>query len=158
MTYIYKSVEPRRIAIVGSRHLNDYRRFCLTLRQLHILQPNCTIVSGRSPGGGVDLLAARFARQNSYNLIEYLIDDKLIAQKVSEGLDSRAAFAFAANARNSQIVESADLMLAIACSHSNGTWDSIRKMRVKIEDERVPSKERAQTIRLYNYIWECGIV
>jgi hypothetical protein len=153
--FAFVSSHARHVAIVGSRHLNDYRKFCTAIRPL--LRSGDVIVSGRSPGGGIDILAAKFARQNGHQLIEYPIDQSLIDQKVAEGLDSRAAFAFAAMARNTQIVQRSDIMIAIPCDHSRGTMDSIRKFRVKIADEDTGRRGGGgQVIRLFNFLWDCG--
>jgi hypothetical protein len=111
-----------RIAIVGTRHWrpeNSYypQFYSLTLPYL---TPYNTIVSGASPGGGVDILARMLAHDLGLELDEYPpleVDIEL------------GGFAYACYARNSRIVEGSDWMLALPCKHSRGTHDSIRKMR-----------------------------
>jgi hypothetical protein len=145
----FKPAEPRRVAIVGSRHLTDYARLAAAIRSLHILRPGDVIVSGGA--NGIDTLVARFARQNGHELIEHQVDQALVAAKLVEGLDRTAAFAFAAHVRNSLIVRDSYSMIAIACDHSKGTYDSIRKMRAKLADDPTPG-----VTRLFHFIWECG--
>lgn len=138
----------RHVAIVGSRHITDYRTFAATIRPL--LRPSDVIVSGGADG--VDTLAARFARQNGHQHIEHLPDQQLVKQKMSEGMDRNAAYGFAAHARNSLIVRDSDVMIAIACDHAKGTYDSLRKMRTKLGIESY----RTADARVLTYLWECS--
>lgn len=146
----------RRVAIVGSRHLTDYRTFCLHVRPL--LHPTDIIVSGASEGGGIDILARRYAHQNSHPLIEYPVDHALVAKYESEGLDRRAAYGRAAGDRNQQIVnhltDPRDIMIAIRCPHSRGTLDSITCMKRRLRNLDM-DPESHSILRLYSYLWSC---
>lgn len=141
----------RRVAIVGSRHITDYRKFCQTVRPL--VRPSDIIVSGGADG--VDSLARRFAVHNKLKLVEHLPDHELVAAKVAEGLDRRQAYGVAAGARNTLIVNDCDVMIAIPCTHSRGTMDSIAKMKRKLRDLPVGSPPE-MGIHLYYYLWDCG--
>jgi hypothetical protein len=141
-----------RVAIVGSRHLTDYREFCALIRPY--VHRDSIIVSGRSPGGGIDLLAARFAKQNGHQLIEHPIDDARVSELQSEHPRDRA-FAIAAHERNQRIVDELtgdrDCMLAIKCPHSTDTLDTIARMRKHLE---LASGEHS--MRLLVWLLACG--
>lgn len=147
MTYRFKPIPARRVAIVGSRHITDYRTFAATVRPL--LQPSDVIVSGGADG--IDSLAARYARQNHHPLVVHPVDMTLVKQKELEGLERRAAYAHAANHRNQLIVDDSDVMLAVMCDHSRGTPDSLRRMRTKLGIDT-----RSTDLRVVSWLWDCG--
>lgn len=150
------SLDPRNVAIVGSRHVDDYRTFCQHVRPL--LQPTDVIVSGACESGGVDILARRYANQNNHRLVEYPVDHKLIAKYESEGMNWRAAYGRAAHDRNQQIVNhltsQRDIMIAIACPHSTGTVDSVALMCRRLRSMDIDPQSHS-ILRLYSYRWEC---
>lgn len=151
------SLEPRRAAIVGSRHINDYRTFCTHIRPL--ILPTDIIVSGASEGGGIDILARRFARQNSHRLVEFPVDHTLIAKyEADDNMDRRAAYGRAAGDRNQQIVnyltDPRDIMIAIRCQHSTGTPDTIARMTRRLRNLDIDPQSHS-ILRLYSYLWDC---
>ncbi len=148
----FRAYSPRHVAIVGSRHLVDYRKLCTTIRPL--LRPDDIIVSGGADG--IDSLAERYARQNGHKFICFKPDQALIAAKIAEGMTREQAYGFAALARNTQIVDRSDVMFAIACDHSKGTLDSYRKMKVKLRDLGYDTAMVGGVIRLFLYLWPCG--
>lgn len=155
MTFRYTPRPSRNVAIVGSRHLTDYRQFCRYVRPL--IRAGDVIVSGDA--SGIDSLAKRFAAQNGHSYVGYPPDPKLIAQAESEGLDRRAAYGRAAYARNQQIVDhlvgESDIMIAIACPHSRGTPDTIARMSRRLRNMGVDPKSTQGILYLYNWLWSC---
>lgn len=100
------------LAIVGSRHFNDWRKFRQVLAR-HVYGAS-TIVSGAALG--VDSLAARLARTLDVALVEYPADWKTHGKA-------------AGMLRNTQIVALADRVVALPCQCSRGTYDTIHKAR-----------------------------
>lgn len=145
---------PRRVAIVGSRHLSDYREFCSLIRP-HV-RAGDVIVSGGA--AGIDSLAARFARQNHHELIEHRVDDARVYELQVE-YPREKAFAIAANERNQRIVDELngadgrDVMLAIKCQHSRGTLNSIALMRKHLG---LGDREHCPRMRLVVWQLACG--
>jgi hypothetical protein len=137
---------PCHVAIVGSRHLTDYRQFCSTIRPL--IRPDDVIVSGAADG--IDSLARRYANQNGHALIEHPVDQSLVSRYESEGMDRRAAYGRAAHERNQLIVDDSDRMIAILCEHSKGTPNSLHRMRTKLGIDG-----RTMDIRVVSYLWPC---
>lgn len=152
MTYRYTfiSTRPRRYALVGSRHLVDYREFACVIRP-H-LRPTDILISGAADG--IDSLAARYARQNHHQMIEHPVDLSRVRELELEGKPRNVAYGIAAGERNQLIVNDADRMIAIACPHSKGTYDSIRRMRKKLEAMTLDS--RVDAMRILFYIWACN--
>ena len=142
----YADPRPRHVAIVGSRHITDYRRFALTIRPQ--LNPSDVIVSGGADG--IDTLAARYARQNGHTLVEHPVDLQAVRRREAEGMDRIAAFAAEANLRNQLIVDQSDRMIAIACDHSKGTYDSLRRMRRKVDP-----RMGGNLLWVVEYLWDC---
>lgn len=147
VTYRYQPARPRRVAIVGSRHLTDYRSFCATVRPL--LRSDDVIVSGAADG--IDTLARRYARQNNHELIEHPVDLAKVREYELSGMDRNAAYGRAAHERNQLIVDDSGVMIAIMCDHSRGTPNSLRRMRAKLGID-----VRSIDTRVVSYVWECG--
>ena len=104
-----------KIAIVGSRDFVDYDNFVQRLNK--ILNENQIKVSVIVSGGarGVDTLAERFAEENH-------LETKIF--KPNWEIGRHAAFL-----RNTDIVESADIVIAFWDGFSRGTKDSITKAK-----------------------------
>lgn len=97
-----------RLAVVGSRGFQDYDRLCQGIAKLG--ESVERIVSGGARGA--DSLAARFARENNIELVEFLPEyDKY----------GRSAPII----RNKLIVDNADCVIAFWDSESRGTKNSI---------------------------------
>lgn len=102
-----------RLAIVGSREINDPEILMTALKKVPHLEQVTEIVSGGA--NGVDTLAKQYAVENGLKLTEFLPDYKSLGRG-------------APLARNTQIVEYADIVLAIPIKGSSrGTRDSMRK-------------------------------
>ena len=147
--------QSRRVAIVGSRHIHDYRVFCLHVRPL--LRHDDILVSGGADG--IDSLARRYARQNAHQFVEFPVDLKLVQKYENElGMDRRSAYGRAAGERNQQIVDylvdPRDVMIAIRCPHSRGTPDSIARMCRRMRSMDLDPHSYS-ILRLYSYNWDC---
>jgi len=97
-----------KVAVVGSRTFNDYRRLETILDGFKI----STIVSGGA--NGADLLAERYANENGLEKLIFLPD---------YDTHGRAAPLI----RNTDIVENADMVVSCWDGESRGTRDSMRK-------------------------------
>lgn len=113
------------VGIVGSRALEgseDAREFIRTF--IRHTRPG-RVVSGRSPGGGIDIIAVEVARELGYEeweIIEHLPEDSLVGPKTRENWIN-ALFA-----RNTLIARDCDVLLAITVpGGSNGTRDTVTK-------------------------------
>ena len=91
-----------KYAVVGSRGFVDYNKLCEILDK--IVHPGDTIVSGGATGA--DSLAARYAKENNLELVEFLPD----WDKFGKSAGYR---------RNVQIVDECDKLICF--------WDSISK-------------------------------
>ena len=103
-----------KIAIVGSRKFNDYELLKNVVKD-YIVKYNCvniTIVSGGAKGA--DTLAEHFAKEFDFEMKIFHPDWEQL------GRDACAA-------RNTQIVEFADIVFAFWDGSSPGTKDSITK-------------------------------
>src|SRR5690606_34084663 len=103
-----------KIAIVGSRKFNDYELLKNVVKD-YIVQykgVNITIVSGGAKGA--DTLAERFAEENTLEMKIFQPNWELLGRN-------------ACSARNTEIVEFADLVFAFWDGSSPGTKDSITK-------------------------------
>jgi len=107
-----------RVAFVGSR---DFLRPDLVVSTVARLPQGTVVVSGAADG--VDSIAAGAARARGLEVVEYPVD--------REGLPpypaGRAEFRRRAFARNTLIVEDADVVVAFWDGVSHGTKDSIDK-------------------------------
>lgn len=102
-----------RLAIVGSREINNPEILMTELKKVPHLEQVTEIVSGGA--NGIDSLAKQYAEENGLKLTEFLPDYKSFGR-------------CAPLARNTQIVEYADVVLAIPVKGSSrGTRDSMRK-------------------------------
>jgi hypothetical protein len=90
----------------------------LTLASYHLTSGQDTIVSGGA--AGADTLAARYARSRDIELIEY-------RPQLRSKNPTRAEFAAAAYARNQQIVDDCELVIAFTDKITGGTWDTIHR-------------------------------
>lgn len=111
--------------IVGSRALEgseEAREFIRTF--IRETRPG-RIVSGRSPGGGIDIMAVEVARELGYQeweIIEHTPESTLVGPKTRDNW-VKALFA-----RNTLIARDADVILAITVpGGSNGTRDTVTK-------------------------------
>ena len=105
-----------KLGIVGSRNFSDYKRFQELLRASIDLTQVTMIVSGGAKG--VDSMARRFAKQEKLPIKEFLPD----YARHKRGAPLK---------RNSQIVEFSDKVIAFPTKTSSGTYDSIRKAKIK---------------------------
>lgn len=103
------------IAIVGGRDFNDYDLLKKTL-DTYIENKSFlnAIVSGGAPGA--DILAEKYAAEIGVEMIIYRPDHKKNGR-------------LAALARNTEIVEHADVIFAFWDGKSRGTMDSINKAK-----------------------------
>lgn len=100
------------IAIVGSRHYNDYNQFETLLNQL-IINENLNITSIISGGSkGVDSLAEIFALNNDIKFIKYTADWKHYGKS-------------AGPIRNKLIIDHSDYVIAFWDGKSKGTLNSL---------------------------------
>jgi len=105
-----------RIAIVGSRDYPDLRAVWMFVERLAARRPDAVIISGGAPG--VDTVAAVAGRWYGLEVVEH--------EAEWERLGKMAGFA-----RNSTIVNDADMLIAFWTGVSTGTVDSIEKARQK---------------------------
>lgn len=122
-----------RLAIVGAR-AKWWGTRCNEIRDLvHALvlaQPPATvIVSGASPGGGVDAWAREAARSLHREIVEH-------APAVKPGMTS-GAYARACMKRNTEIVADCTRLIGIVAPGCTGTWDTIRKAKTAGKLERI---------------------
>lgn len=97
-----------KLAIVGSRNINDYQILEAAIKEYNLIPTS--IVSGGADG--VDTLAFRYAKQNNIPIVVFKPDWRKYGKS--------AGFK-----RNIQIVESSDVVLAIWDGKSKGTKHSI---------------------------------
>lgn len=102
------------LAVIGSRGFNSYDMLSYILDEYLDLYSDIVFVSGGA--AGADRLAARYANLHSITIYEFLPNWDLYGK--------RAGFM-----RNTDIVESADEVLAFWDGKSKGTLDSIKKAR-----------------------------
>ena len=100
-----------KLAIVGSRKLNDYNKLCEFINKKYNIAEIDTIVSGGAKGA--DTLAEKFAADNNL---------KLIVKEAQWDLYGRAA----GPKRNKLIVEEADCVVAFPTPSSTGTYNSMK--------------------------------
>lgn len=96
-----------KLAIIGSRSFNNYKLLCGILKEYKDIEK---IISGGAKGA--DSLAARYAKENNIELIEYIPAWNLYGKS--------AGFR-----RNKKIVQESDFVLAFWDGHSKGTKHSI---------------------------------
>lgn len=112
-------MQSRIWGIVGSRHYTNYDAFCThldTVMKTHGIPDK--VVSGGAKGA--DAMAIRWA-----------ISHGMAWQEHKPDLKKYPNFATAAKARNTLIVNDADLVVAFVADDSKGTYDSINKSRAK---------------------------
>jgi len=97
-----------RLAVVGSRGFQDYDRLCQKIAKLGE-SVGCIISGGAR---GADSLAAKFARENNLELVEYLPEYEKYGRS-------------APIIRNKLIVDNADCVIAFWDGASHGTKNSI---------------------------------
>jgi hypothetical protein len=102
------------LAIIGSRTFTDYARLCRVLA--NVRTPITEIVSGGAPGA--DRLGANYARRQGIWLRELFALWDLYGKK-------------AGHLRNSDIIDTAEAVLAFWDGISPGTEDSIKKARAR---------------------------
>jgi hypothetical protein len=98
------------LAVIGGRDFADYARLCRVLDSAR--SPIKEIVSGRADGA--DSLGARYALERGIWVRELVPLWKMLGKR-------------AGMLRNSDIIESADAVVAFWDGRSKGTADSIRK-------------------------------
>jgi hypothetical protein len=104
---------PHKAAIVGSR---QYPRQQDVIDAVNALPAGSTVISGGAKG--VDTWAAEAARARGLDVVEF---------RVNGYYPDKRAFRAAAMARNTQIVDAGDRVIAFWDGESAGTADSIRK-------------------------------
>jgi len=118
MPNITSNAKKYNVAIVGSRTFNDYDSFKYHINKLfekYNKKPNeLRIVSGGAIG--VDSMARTYANENKIELLEFLPDWRKYGR--AAGL-----------IRNSDIINSADWVIAFSQNNSSGTNDSIKKAK-----------------------------
>lgn len=105
------------IAIIGSRTFNNYDKFKYYLNDYFDKNDNIKkyrIISGGAIG--TDSMASRYARENKIEILEMLPNWKKHGRK-------------AGIIRNTDIINSADLVIAFSQNNSSGTNDSIKKAK-----------------------------
>lgn len=122
-----------RLGIVGSRKLQgNPRAYDVIRRTLKHCEPT-VVISGRSPGGGIDIMAVEVAQEMGIPFHEFPPQPK------DNTYQARLDALFA---RNTQIAEASDVLLAITLpGGTSGTADTIKKamrrgipvIRVEIE-------------------------
>jgi hypothetical protein len=107
-----------RLLITGSRHAKGHdhgRLIRAALAQTTIGVTGVTLIHGRCPYGGVDLIADRMARRWGWDVEEHPADVTPDGKILGP-------------ARNARMVAAgADLCLAFPDPRSRGTWDCLRK-------------------------------
>ena len=101
-----------KVAVVGSRNFNDRKRLNKVLNKIHKNENITVIVSGGAKGA--DILAEKWAVKNNIQTEIYLPD----YEKYNR---------LAPLIRNTDIVNSCDMLLAFWDGESRGTKDSINK-------------------------------
>ena len=107
-----------RCAIIGSRSFHNYALLVETLNNYNDVTQ---IISGGAKGA--DALAARYAKENNIELVEFLPDKSL-----GRGMYHR---------RNDQIVEHCDRLIAFWDGKSTGTKYTIDKARKSRREVRI---------------------
>lgn len=101
-----------RLAIIGSRTFDDYKILNTLVTDCHLNVGITHIISGGAKGA--DLLGAKWAKEHSVKLVEYLPEwDKY---------GKSAGFR-----RNADIINDSDAVMAFWDMESKGTADSINK-------------------------------
>jgi predicted Rossmann fold nucleotide-binding protein DprA/Smf involved in DNA uptake len=98
---------PKKVGIVGTRKFSNYNKFKELVEPVLAEIKHDTIVSGGAKG--IDTLAKRYAREKRLNYIEF-----------SPGKKSPLK-------RNTTIAQMSDIVIAMPCAQSTGTYDTIRK-------------------------------
>lgn len=100
------------VGIVGSRHFGDSAEF---LRLMESMLPSgvTEIVSGAA--AGVDTLAAWYANGRGIPFRDFPAGKEV------------GSFTERAHARNQKIADAVDVLIAIPCRHSKGTFDTMRR-------------------------------
>lgn len=109
-----------KVAVVGGRHFDDYRKMNYHLRGLAEVIKIESIVSGGARGA--DSLAYKWACDYGVNFICY---PPLDYEKRVVG------FTTAAKMRNERIVSDADYLVAFPDPESKGTWDTVNRAKLK---------------------------
>ena len=99
-----------KVAVVGSRGFENYSKLSRVLDKVHVVKPITLIVSGGAVGA--DSLSEKWAEENGIEILIFKPDWKKYGK--------RAGFI-----RNTQIVESADTVVAFWDGESRGTKNSI---------------------------------
>lgn len=106
-----------KIGIVGSR---EFPQLELVKMLVGEFPKGVTVVSGGA--AGVDRTAADAARAAGLEVLEFLPD--------LNGCKARHEFTARYYARNQQIIEASDLLIAFTEKDSGGTWDTIKRARL----------------------------
>lgn len=104
----------QRVAIIGSRNLNDYQFFCQKLSDIFKIEggkPRLIISGGAI---GTDSYAEQYARENGIKVL--VIKPDWLKYGISAG-----------PIRNSKILQKSDLVIAFWNYQSPGTADTIKK-------------------------------
>jgi predicted Rossmann fold nucleotide-binding protein DprA/Smf involved in DNA uptake len=96
-----------KIAIVGTRRFDNYNRFKELVLPALAQYKYDTIVSGCA--AGIDTLARRLARELGKKMVEFPPGNKSPLK------------------RNTKIAQFSDIVIAMPCANSTGTYDTIRK-------------------------------
>ena len=106
-----------KIGIVGSREFPQPELVNMLVGEF---PKGVTVVSGGA--AGVDRIAADAARRAGLEILEFLPD--------LQGCNVRHEYTARYYARNQQIVDASDLVIAFTEKDSGGTWDTIKRARL----------------------------
>lgn len=116
-----------RLAIVGARlkWWGSLKR-CEEIRKLVFsivsgTHTGVVIVSGDSPGGGVDAWAREAAKHYHREFVGY-------PPNITENM-TREQYANACHARNQRVVDESNEVIAIVAPGCKGTWDAVRRAK-----------------------------
>lgn len=105
------------LAIVGSRHYFDTEAFTRIVAERFQPKMGDRIVSGGQTGA--DTLAREYALARSIPFTEYPESAEI------------GAFVQRCRKRNQKVADAADVMLALPCRHSKGTYDAVCRFERK---------------------------
>jgi hypothetical protein len=109
------------LAVIGSREFDNYPWLCQELDRVHARRPITKIVSGGARGA--DRLGARYARERGIELQEFLAKWEVYNEQTGK-LEKDLG---AGHARNTDIINAVEGVVAFWDGRSPGTNNSIKK-------------------------------